>query len=200
MRFLNAILFGAICSCAASANALVLSDVYEFNAPLINGKTNTFIFDFADKGYNHRTDTITIVRLSFDFREIIETEEDPAHWEDLVDWEPLIIYSRIFDGRVIYGDIDTGIERFATSWNKIYECQVELWESNTCVENLDLDGIMSSTIVSGSDNLWLGDVRAEIEVTRVPEPAPLLLMGLGLIAIARRHCCVLVNKKTSCHL
>jgi len=184
MRFLKALFFCAICSAAASANALILSDVHSFNAPLVNGKVNKFLFNFAEHGYDHRTDTIKFITLSFDFREIIETEEDPADWENLTNWEPLIIYSWIFDGRDIYGDIDTGIHTERSTWNKLYECQFMPWESDVCEENLDLDGIMSSTIVSYSDNLWLGDVRVDIEVNRVPEPTPVLLFGLGLLGLA----------------
>lgn len=182
----KSLLFIALLGGALSANALILSEVHSFNAPLINGNVNKFIFNFASQGYDHRTDTINIVRLSFDFREIIETEEDPTDWENLTDWEPMIIYSWIFDGRDIYGDIDTGILTYASYWNKTYECQFMPWESDVCEENLDLDGIMSSTIVSYSDNFWLGDVRADIELTRVPEPAPFLLFGLGLAGLAIR--------------
>jgi hypothetical protein len=187
MRILKFLAFCLLFTSAVSAQALILTDVHSFNAPLINGKYTTFLFNFADYGYDHRTDTIKSVTLTFDFREIVETEEDPADWENLHNWEPLIIYSRIFDGRDIYGDIDTGILRYSTYWYKTYECQLMPWESDVCEENLDLDGIMSSTILSGSDNLWLGDVRASIDVNRVPEPAPVLLFGLGLLGLAIRN-------------
>jgi hypothetical protein len=183
MRFLKVILFSAIFCNAMPTNALILSDVHEFNAPLVSGKFENFLFNLADHGYDHRTDTITNIKLSFDLREIVETEEDFTNVDDMSTWEFIIFYSWIFNGRDIYADIDTGIKVYETSWTKTYECQFTPWESETCQENLDLDGIMSSTVLALNNNLWLGDVRLDAEVTRIPEPSSLLLFGLGLAAL-----------------
>jgi hypothetical protein len=75
VQFLKLIFFTVIFG-TSSANALLLSDVYEVNAPLNSGEQYGFIFNIADHGYNHLTDTITGIKLGFDFREMVEMEEN----------------------------------------------------------------------------------------------------------------------------
>jgi hypothetical protein len=189
MKLLRLILFTGFFSSALSANALVLTDVHQFNAPLVNGEPAGINFNLVDHGYNHLTDTITTIRLSLDFREIVETEENMENWEDMSTWEPIIFYSWIFDGRSIYADLDTGLVEFALSRTKTYECQYYDYVDGDeiCLQNLDLYGEMSSWFVAYTDNLWLGEARLEAEITRIPEPAPLLLFGLGLIGLGLRQ-------------
>jgi hypothetical protein len=100
MKILKFLFFTTILA-SASANALLLSDTREFNAPLASGETIGFLFNITDQGYNHLTDTITNIKLSFDFIEIVETEENLEDLEDMHNWEFIIFYSRIFDGRSI---------------------------------------------------------------------------------------------------
>lgn len=183
MKFLKPILFSAILSSAIPASALIVSDTHQFNASLINGDSVNFMFNLADHGYDHRTDTITNIKLSFDFREIVETEEDFSNVDDMSTWEFIIFYSWVFDGRDIYADIDTGIKTYARPWEKTYQCQFAEWESEVCQENLDLDGIMSSRVLALNNNLWLGEVRLDAEITRIPEPASFLLLTLGLFGL-----------------
>jgi hypothetical protein len=189
MKFLKLIFFIAFCGSTFSANALLLSDVHEFNAPLINGESTGFRFNLADHGYNHLTDTITSIKLSFDFREIVETEEDMTNVDDMSNWEFIIFYSWIFDGRSIYADIDTGTTTFESSWNKTYECQYFDYVDGDaiCLQNLDLTGEMSSWFVPYTDNLWLGEARLDAQITRIPEPASILLFCLGVIGLATRQ-------------
>jgi len=193
MKFLKsflapAILTGAISVIPLAAQALVISDVIEFNAPMVNGQYTGLQFNLVNHGYNHHTDSITSLKLSFDIREIVETEEDMENWEDMTNWEFIIFYSWIFDGRSIFADIDTGITSFAISWNKTYSCQYSDYvnDEETCLQNVDLFGEVSSWFVAYTDNLWLNEARLDAEVTRIPEPAPVLLFGLGLLGIAAR--------------
>jgi hypothetical protein len=191
MKFVKPVFFAAIFGAVSSANALVLSDVHEFNAPLISGEPGGFRFNLAEHGYNHFTDTITNIKLSFDFREIVETEEDFENPDDMSTWEFIIFYSWIFDGRSIYADVDTGPLIFETTWNKTYECQYSdnIDGDEICRDNLDLTGEMSSWFVPYTDNLWLGEARLDAEITRIPlpEPTSILLLGLGLIGLGLKH-------------
>lgn len=194
MKFLKIILFSVIFGGASSANALLLTDVHEVNSQLVSGEQYGFIFNITDHGYNHLTDTITGINLSFDFREIVDTEENLEDLDDIENWEFIIFYSRIFDGRKVYADIDTGIITFSANWNgnRAYECQLYGYDDDDqeiCRENLDLYGVMSSWVVPYTDNLWLGEARLDVEITRasIPEPASILLLGLGLIGLGLRH-------------
>ena len=120
----------------------------------------------------------------------MENEEDFEHWEDMSTWEFIIFYSWIFDGRSIYADVDTGITSFASPWTKTYSCQYYDYNNGDeiCLDNLDRDGVMSTWFVPYTDNLWLGEVRLDAEITRIPEPAPVLLFGLGLLGLGVRQC------------
>jgi hypothetical protein len=195
MQFLKLIFCTAILGIACSANALVISDVHKFNAPLISGESAGFRFNLADHGYNYQTDTITNIKLSFDFREIVETEENFEDVDDMSNWEFIIFYSWIFDGRSVFADIDTGTLTFESARSKTYECQYYDYDGEVCVDNLDLYGEMSSWFVPYTDNLWLGEARLDAEITRtsVPEPASILLLGLGFICLVMRRNLLVFN-------
>ncbi|GGY75143.1 hypothetical protein GCM10011613_20810 [Cellvibrio zantedeschiae] len=191
MQFLKIVLVFLFFTFASSANALLLSDVREFNAPLVSGRTAGFNFNLANQGYNHLTDTITNIKLSFNFREIVQTEEDLEHWEDMSTWEFIIFYSWIFDGRAVYADIDTGPLTFESSWIKTYTCQYSDYVDGEeiCRQNLDLSGEMSTWFVAYTDNLWLADARLDVEIDRVavPEPSTFILCCLGLFGLALKR-------------
>jgi len=190
MKFLK-IAFFVTLFIASSAKALILTDAHEFNVPLVSGEPGGFRFNLANQGYNHLTDSITSLKLSFDFREIVETEEDFENPDDMSTWEFIIFYSWVFDGRSIYADVDTGTTTFNSSWSKTYACQYSDYVDGDeiCRDNLDITGEMSTWFVAYTDNLWLGEVRLDAEITRIalPEPAPILLLSLGLLGLGARY-------------
>jgi hypothetical protein len=190
MKFLKALFFTSLVT-STSANALLLTDTQEFNAQLVSGEPVGFLFNLTDHGYNHFTDTITNIKLSFDFREIVNTEENLEDLNDMENWEFVIFYSWIFDGRSIHADIDTGTTTFESTWSKDYACQYYNYVDGEeiCLQNLDLYGEMTSSLVPYTDNLWLGEARLDVEIIRtsLPEPTSILLLSLGLIGLGVRH-------------
>ena len=189
MNFLKLVLFTAIFGTAFSANAMLLSDVHEFNASLISDEPVGFHFNLADHGYNHLTDTITNIKLSFNFHEIVENEENLEQWEDMSSWEFIIFYSWIFDRRSVFADIDTGILTFERGWIDYDGCQFYDDFNQVCVENLGLYGNMSSSLAPYTENLWLGEARLDAKITRISitEPTSIFLLSLGLIGLGLRR-------------
>lgn len=188
MKLLKLFAFTVFFGSAFSAHAFILSDVLEVNSVLISEEAYRVNFNLMDHGYNHLTDTITNIKISFNFREIIETEEDMDDWEgDRDNWEFVIFYSWIFDRVSVIPDVDTGILSFETTWRKTYNCQYygSEYGDEICGENLDLYGNMFSGLVPYTNNLWLGEVRLDAEITRasIPEPASIFLLFSGLIGL-----------------
>ncbi|RYY75452.1 MAG: PEP-CTERM sorting domain-containing protein [Gammaproteobacteria bacterium] len=191
MKTLKVFFLTTLLGASYSANAFLLSDVHKFNAPLVSAEFVGFNFNLADHGYNHLTDTITNVKVSFDFREIVETEENLEDLGDMDNWEFIIFYSWIFNGRDIFPDVDTGVFTLETTWEKTNDCQHYSYVEGEeiCDQNLDLFGSMPSSLVAYTDNLWLGEARLDAEITRVsiPEPSTIFLLSLGLFGLMMKR-------------
>ncbi|MES2674483.1 MAG: PEP-CTERM sorting domain-containing protein [Pseudomonadota bacterium] len=161
------------------ANAIVITDMVSINRNLNGGVSVDF--DLRRQGYNHETDTIRLVTLSYNFREIIEYDDidDPSTWESTE------IYSLLFDGRAFFRDISTENYTQRLSWQKDYSCQRSSEDDEICFYNLDLFGNTTEFLRSYTDNLWLLDGTLSVEVDRVsvPEPSPFILLCMGLVAI-----------------
>lgn len=180
-----------------TAKALLITDTYVVEKQLLDDVGVGHVFELIPAGYSPETDSITSIRLIYDFTEIYSDtnhgdEED--YPDDVMSWPPspneaVILSSWIFVWRDYYADIDTGLMVFETDWVRNDWCQFpsspmdEVMDE--CLLNIDLYGTMNAGVTPYTDNLWLHSITAEIEVDRVdvPEPNSALLLGVGLLVL-----------------
>lgn len=162
-----------------NANALVITDVISVNKTLELG-WRAFDFNIAKHGYNHLTDTINFIELSYDFSKMVDEVDDYDDYETL---ESIQLNSYIFDGRNYIHDINPEIISERISWRKDESyCQKEDYDTGECELNLDLNGTARELLSVYNGNIWLGDVTFSVDVTRanVSEPSSFILLMLGL--------------------
>lgn len=163
-----------------NSHALIISDVILVNKTL-DLTWHRFDFDLTKHGYNHLTDSINSIELSYDFSKMIDEVDDFENYETL---ETIQLNSYIFDGRINYFDINPGVISQRTSWQKDESyCEKENYDTGECEFNLDLNGTARESLSVYSGNVWLGDVTFSVDVTRaeVPEPSAITLLFLGLL-------------------
>jgi len=180
MTVWRSLLLGALGVFSLNTHAFVISDVISVNKTL---DLTSYIFDFdlAKRGYNHLTDTINLVELSYDFSKMIDEVDDFDNYDTL---ETIQTNSYIFDGRVNYFDINPGIISDRLSWQKDESfCQKENYYTGDCEFNLDSKGTAREFLSVYSGKVWLSDVTFSVDVTRneVPEPSSALLLMIGLL-------------------
>ncbi|RYY76405.1 MAG: PEP-CTERM sorting domain-containing protein [Gammaproteobacteria bacterium] len=162
------------------SHAFVISDVISVNKTL-DLTWRSFEFDLTKQGYNHLTDTINFVELSYDFSKMIDETDDFENYETL---ETIQLNSYIFDGRANYHDINPGVLSQRVGWLKddTY-CQKENYDTGECEFNLDLNGTAREFLSVYSGNIYLSNVTFSVDVTRteVPEPSSVLLLFVGLL-------------------
>jgi len=187
-----------------NANALLITSTYVVEEQLPNREAVGTVFELIPLGYSPETDSITHVKLTYDFTEIWSPENqgdeyqyDDGSYPEFPDEnspqyqdEFVVFSSWAFYWRDVFGDIDTGLTVFEQDWTRSGNCQFEAfdWENEDnhwCALNLDLAGTMNAYVTSYTNNLWLHSIKLEVEVDRaeVPEPNPILLLGIGLFAI-----------------
>lgn len=198
-----------------NANALLITDTILVEQRLANDVGASHVFELIPLGYSPETDSITNIKLIYDFTEIYSEEnlgdEDDYPDTDSISWLPYVnemvtFSSWIFGWRDVHGDIDTGLTIFETAWERSDMCQfmaqADLNDEDSwyCSLNIDVDGTMNAGYISHTDHLWLHSISIEIEVDRrveVPEPNSALLLGVGLLAIGLlRRYRFLMNKRT----
>lgn len=200
MRNLLSILVLSALFFALHANAILITDTYVVERQIPSGGGEGHIFELINAGYSPTTDSITYIRLIYDFTEIYSptNEGDTDQYnENFPDDGPqyqdefVIFSSWIFNWREVDPDIDTGLTIFERSWVRNDYCQITANaipgddETGYCMLNLDVAGTMNAYVRSYTDNLWLHSIRVEIEVDRtlVPESGSALLLGIGLFTI-----------------
>ena len=182
MKLFQSALLAATCLLTANAQALVISDVVSINKVLDLG-SHRFQFDLSKHGYDHLTDSINFVEVSYDFTKTIDEVDDFDAPDTL---ETIQLNSYIFDGRTNFYDINPEIIKQQASWIKDESfCQRENYDNGECDLNLDLDGRAEEFLSVYNGKVWLDKATFTVNVTRaeIPEPASLILLGMGLIAI-----------------
>lgn len=187
-----------------NASAILITDTFVVEKQLVKGSGAGHIFELISAGYSPATDSITHIKLTYDFTEIWslanqgdddqyndenypEFDENRPHYED----EPVTFSSWIFNWRDWTHDIDTGLTVFETDWTRNDYCQFEAfdWQDEEkpswCALNIDVAGTANAYVTAENNNLWLHSIKLEVEVDRVEvaEPNSFLLLGLGLFAI-----------------
>ncbi len=180
MAALRSLLFGVLGILSLKSYAFVISDVISVNKTL-DLTWRSFDFDLTKHGYNHLTDTINFVELSYDFSKMVDEVDDFDNYETL---ETIQLNSYIFDGRVNYFDINPGVISERASWIKDESyCEKENYDTGECEFNLDRDGKAREFLAVYSGNIWLSDVTFSVDISRkeVPEPSSALLLFVGLL-------------------
>lgn len=187
------------------ANALLISQTHIVEQQLENGVEMDFRFEFTPLGYSPDTDSITRVKLTYDFTEIytptnqgdlgdFPEPEIPEDWIP-VEREFVVFGSWMFIWREVHPDVDTGLTIFEKDRERNDMCQlIGGYPSDDnmgyCLFNIDLFGNMGSWLNPATNNLWLHSVTAEIEFDRavdVPAPNSVLLLGVGLLLLGFRR-------------
>jgi hypothetical protein len=186
MKFLRSFSVLFVCLLPINSHALVITDVISVNKTLDLG-WRAFDFNITKHGYNHLTDTINFVELSYDFSKMVDQGDDYNNDSTL---ESIQLNSYIFDGRNYLYDINPGIISERVSWTKNESfCQYEDYDTGTCELNLDLNGTARELLSVYNGNIFLGDVTFLVDVTRanVPEPATGVLLILSLFSFCLRR-------------
>ncbi|MES2673818.1 MAG: PEP-CTERM sorting domain-containing protein [Pseudomonadota bacterium] len=198
MRHILFLLLGSLLFISLNASAFLISDAYLVEKQITIGTWEGHKFELIPAGYAPATDSITRIKIIYDFTEIMSptnlgdadffNEDDPEDLSidmALYENEPATFHSWIFEPRAMHPDLDTGLTIFETSWTRNNLCQFEDEETRLCEYNIDMDGTMNAYVLSQSDNLWLHSIKVEVEIDRaeVPEPNSLLLLGVGLFAV-----------------
>jgi len=184
MKFINTVLLVLALLPYSKSQALVITDVIEFDAKVKGDYT--FNFDLIKQGFNPATDTINTIIFSFDVKEIIEDAfEDDATMEDVREYVVIRDYFYFFRGML--ADVDTGVFIGRTHWESLGECWY--FYDNKCQFQPDKDGQFFSSWQVYTDNLWLNSISIGIEVTRiseVDEPSSwILLISFLMLLIPR---------------
>lgn len=187
-----------VCLLPLSSQALIISDVITVNK-VLEVDWRAYNFDLTKHGYNHLTDTIKYVELSYDFSKMIDEGDDFDDYDTL---ESIQMNSYIFDGRNIFHDINPEVITQRISWRKDESyCEKENYDTGECEFNLDLNGTASELLSVYSKNIFLSDVTFSVDVDRieVPEPSPFILLGMGFLAmcVARSRLALAKNKYPS---
>jgi hypothetical protein len=177
-------LLGGMLALPIYASAFPITDTVSFNRN-VSYEWILLDFDLTRQGYNHETDTIKHVTMSYNFREI--EEFDDIENEDT--WESIEIYSLLFDRRSYLRDVSTETFVENIDWVKDYSCQLGGFDGDPCVYNLDLYGTTMEEIFVATDNLWFGEGKLTVEIDRVtvPEPSSLLLLCFGFLGLMLRY-------------
>jgi len=186
-----------LCVLPLSSQALIISDVISVNKTLELG-WHSYDFDLTKHGYNHLTDSIKYVELSYDFSKMVDEGDDFSDFDNYDTLESIQRNSYIFDGRIIYHDINPGIIKDRFGWTKDESfCQKENFDTGECELNLDLNGVARESLAVYNGNIFLTDETFSVDVDRidVPEPSPFILFGLGLLAMCLARGRIVLAKK-----
>lgn len=164
------------------ANALVITDVISINR---EADSAVLDFDLRRGGYNPLTDSITLVTLTYDVREIVEFDD----YDDDSTLESGEQYSMIFDRKSYFRDISTGTFTQQIDWYKSDTCQIGGFDGEPCEYSLDLFGTTAEYFRFYSGNIWFGEGTLTVEVNRisVPEPSAIILFCLGITGVTARR-------------